>query len=275
MVIDFHTHCFPDKLAERATRILSHKSGGLIPQTDGSLGGLKKIMKESGVSVACVMNIATNAKQMQAVNDFANEINGENIVAFGSVFPDAENWEEELERISGMGLKGVKFHPDYQGFYVDDPKMKPIYKKISSLGLITLFHAGFDYGFPPPYHCMPENLARALSWFDSPVVAAHWGGLDCGILVYDKLCGLPLYFDTSFGYGSMPAAIQKMIIEKHGADKILFGSDCPWHNPAWDIRNLEHLELTEAELSKIYYKNAEKMLGFDESSSDTQLKTLD
>ena len=45
---------------------------------------------------------------------------------------------------------------------VDDVKMKPIYKKISSLGLITIFHAGYDYGYAPPYHCMPDNLLNAL-----------------------------------------------------------------------------------------------------------------
>ena len=90
---------------------------------------------------------------------------------------------------------------------VDDEKMKPIYKKISSLGLITVFHSGDDYGYAPPYHCMPDNLLNALKWFDSPVVAAHWGGVSCGVEVIEKLCGSDLYFDLSFGYGAMPRAV--------------------------------------------------------------------
>lgn len=261
MIIDFHTHCFPDKLAERAIPMLSHNCGGLIPQTDGTVFGLRKHMEEAGVTISCVMNIATNPHQMKAVNNFANEINCDSIIAFGSIHPEAPDWEEELERIADMGLLGVKLHPDYQGFFVDDEKMKPIYRKISSLGLVTLFHAGVDYGFPPPYHCMPENMRRALSWFDSPVVAAHWGGIDSNTEVLDKLCGLPIYFDTSFGYGSLAPAIQKMIIEKHGTDKLLFGSDCPWHNADWEIRNLNTLGLSDDELDKIYHRNAEKLLG--------------
>lgn len=260
MIIDFHTHCFPDNLAQRAIPMLSKKCGGLVPQTDGTLAGLKKHMKDAGVSISCVMNIATNPHQMQSVNNFAKEINSDTIISFGSVHPDAPDWEEELERIADMGLLGVKFHPDYQGFFVDEERMKPIYRKVSKLGLITLFHAGFDYGFPPPYHCMPQNMKKALSWFDSPVVAAHWGGIDSGFDVLENLCGLPIYFDTSFGYGSMPAPLQKMIIEKHGTDKLLFASDCPWHSPVWELRNLNTLDLTDSELEDILHKNAEKLL---------------
>ena len=72
--------------------------------------------------------------------------------------------------------------------------MKPIYKKISQLGLITVFHAGFDYGFPPPYGATPEKLLKVLSWFQSPVIAAHWGGINCNHGVLDLLCGKDIYF---------------------------------------------------------------------------------
>ncbi len=261
MVIDFHTHCFPQKIAEKAIDTLRFKSGGLIPQTDGTAEGLLSLMDKSGVDMSCVMNIATNPKQQKSVNDFAISINGERICSFGSVHPDSPDWEEELERIAEAGLKGIKLHPDYQGFFADDPKMKPIYKKISSLNLITLFHAGLDYGFAPPYHCCPENMARALLWFDSPVIAAHWGGLNLGEDVLCHLAGLPIYFDTSFGYGSMPKDMEKRLIDAHGCDKILFGSDCPWHDPAWEMTNLETMGLSDEELSEIYSGNALNLLG--------------
>ena len=201
MLIDFHTHCFPEKIAERAIEKLSLASGGLKPHTNGTLEGLKCSMQKGGVDISVILNIATNAKQQQSVNDFAAMCNKETgIVAFGSVFPYSEDVFCELERIKDLGLKGVKLHPDYQGFSVDDIRMKPIYKKIGELGLITIFHAGVDYGFPPPYGATPEKLARALSWFSSPVVAAHWGGAGCGEGVITHLCGKDIYFDTSFGY---------------------------------------------------------------------------
>lgn len=261
MLIDFHTHCFPHKIAERAIEKLSLASGGLKPHTNGTLEGLKTSMSKSGVDISVILNIATNAKQQQSVNDFAAMCNKEKgIVAFGSVFPYSEDVFCELEKIKDLGLKGVKLHPDYQGFSVDDIRMKPIYKKIGELGLITIFHAGVDYGFPPPYGATPEKLARALSWFSSPVVAAHWGGAGCGEGVITHLCGKDIYFDTSFGYGQMPKYYAEQILEKHGTDKMLFGTDTPWHTAEMEMRLLATLNLSENEMAKITHQNAQRLL---------------
>ena len=162
MLIDFHTHAFPERIAQRAVTSLSHGCGGVVPETDGSLSGLKAEMDKGGVDISVVLSIATNPKQQTNVNNFAIEINRDDrIVAFGSVHPDAPDALEELERIAAAGLKGVKFHPEYQNFYANDEKMKPIYRKISQLGLITTFHAGHDNGFAPPYHGMAEHLLGA------------------------------------------------------------------------------------------------------------------
>lgn len=261
MVIDFHTHCFPDKIAGKAVEKLSFASGGLFPHTDGTLSGLKNLMKSQGVDKAVVLSIATNAHQQESVNNFASSINNNNdIFAFGSVFPYSENVIEELERIKELGLKGVKFHPDYQGFNVDDIKMKPIYRKISELGLITIFHAGVDYGFAPPYGATPEKMARALEWFSSPVIAAHWGGVDSGKEVYELLCTKEIYFDTSFGYGTMPKYYAEKIIERHGANKLLFATDSPWHTKDMEMRLLKSLNLSDQDMENITHKNAEKLL---------------
>lgn len=261
MVIDFHTHCFPEKIAGKAVEKLSFASGGLKYYTDGTLSGLKCLMKEQGVDKAVVLNIATNAHQQASVNDFAASINNNcDIFAFGSVFPYSENIIEELERIKELGLKGVKFHPDYQGFNVDDIKMKPVYKKISELSLITVFHAGVDYGFAPPYGATPDKMARAIEWFSSPVIAAHWGGVDCGKEVCEQLCGRDIYFDLSFGYGTLPKYYAEKIIEKHGTDKLLFGTDSPWHTKNMEMRLLNSLNLSEQDMEKITHKNAEKLL---------------
>jgi len=264
MLIDFHTHAFPDKIAKRAVEKLSFASGGLKYHTDGTADGLKRSMAEGNVDISVVLSIATNASQQKNVNDFAAFLNNENdIFAFGSVFPDAEDALDELERIKALGLRGVKLHPDYQGFDVDDEKMKPIYKKISDLGLVTVFHAGFDYGFPPPYGATPEKLAKALSWFSSPVVAAHWGGVWCADGVIENLCGRDLYFDTSFGYGNMPKYHAEKIIEKHTPDRMLFGTDTPWHTPQMEMTLLSTLGLSDEDMDKIKYKNAVKLLGIE------------
>ena len=261
MVIDFHTHAFPDKIAKRAIDKLADASGGLTPYTDGTADGLARRMKESGVDVSVVLSIATNAHQQRSVNDFAAALDArEEFVAFGSVFPTAPDALEELDRIAALGLRGVKLHPDYQGFEVDDEKMIPLYKKISSLGLITVFHAGVDYGFAPPYGATPDKMKRALRHFDSPVVTAHFGGVDCYADVLDRLAGENVYFDTSFGYSMMPKYYALKIIEKHGVERMLFGTDSPWHTAEMERRLLSALALSDAELAQIYGENAKRLL---------------
>ncbi len=262
MLIDFHTHAFPDKIGPRAVGKLSYDCGGLAPQTDGTIASLKAEMAKDGVDISVVQSIATNPHQMPKVNDFAIAINADPaIVAFGSVHPEAPDALEELERIADAGLKGIKLHPEYQGFYADDEKMIPIYRKISQLGLITLFHAGFDPGFLPPYHGMPGHIRGALRYLDGPVVAAHWGGVCCAQEVLEKLCGENIFFDLSFGYSTLARLHAQQIVDKHGADRLLFASDMPWHRPAWELRLIDTLELSEADREKIFFRNAQNLLG--------------
>lgn len=261
MLIDFHTHCFPDALAPKAIPSLAYSSG-LIPYTDGTLLGLKESMVKHNTDISVVLNIATNAHQQAKVNDFAASINNQkDIFAFGSVFPFAEDALCEVERIKSLGLKGIKLHPDYQGFSVDDERLKPLYKKISSLGLITVFHSGVDLGFSHPYGNTPEKLIKALSWFSAPVVAAHWGGPGFAKEVTEILCGIDnLYFDLSFGHTVIPRYYALKIVEQHGTDKLLFGTDSPWHTAEMEMALLNTLELSQEDKDKIFYKNACRLL---------------
>ena len=133
MIFDIHTHAFPEKIAKGAMESLSFRSGGLVPSYDGTFPRLCDFMKDSGVDGFAVQNIATNPHQMKKVNDFAASCLRKNVYPFGSVHPDAPDALEELERIREMGLRGIKLHPDYQGFFVDEERLFPIYKKASEL----------------------------------------------------------------------------------------------------------------------------------------------
>ena len=107
---------------------------------------------------------------------------------------------------------------------------------------------------------MPEHLLRALNWLDGPVVAAHWGGLDCGAQVLEKLCGRDIYFDLSYGYGCIPKPLAQQILDKHRPDRLLFGSDMPWHRPEWELRLIRSLDISDADREKILWRNAGKLL---------------
>lgn len=262
MIIDFHVHAFPDALAAKALPLLSKCSGGVKPNYDATISGLESYLAKNNVDYAVVLNIATNPHQEKKVNDFAiSLLEKENIIPFGSVHPDSPNALSELERLAKAGIRGIKLHPDYQHFFVDDEKMFPIYKKIAELGFITVFHAGVDIGYPKPVHCTPERLLCALDLFDdAPVVAAHFGGWLLWDSVLEDLCGTKVYLDTAFSSGKMPPDYAKELIKAHGADKVLLGSDMPWSDTLDEVRFVQSLDLSAEDEEKILSNNAKRLL---------------
>ena len=262
MIIDFHVHAFPDALAAKALPLLSKCSGGVKPNYDATISGLESYLAKNNVNYAVVLNIATNPHQEKKVNDFAiSLLEKKNIIPFGSVHPDSPNALSELERLAKAGIRGIKLHPDYQHFFVDDEKMFPIYKKIAELGFITVFHAGVDIGYPKPVHCTPERLLRVLDLFDdAPVVAAHFGGWLLWDSVLEDLCGTQVYLDTAFSSGKMPPDYAKELIKAHGADKVLLGSDMPWSDTLDEVRFVQSLDLSAEDEEKILSNNAKRLL---------------
>lgn len=262
MVVDFHTHAFPEKIAGKALELLSKKSGNMVPFTDGTAQGLLSHMDSRGVDKAVVLGIATNPAQQRNVNDFAASLAGERLIPFGSIHPDAPDAVEELYRISQIGLKGIKFHPEYQDFFVDEDRMLPLYETCDKLGLIVTFHAGADVGYPEPVHNTPERLASILPVFKKGrVVAAHFGGYALWSEVGRCLAGKNIYFDTGFCYSRMPCPYAAEIIKSHGYKKVLFGSDLPWSDERLEQRFVEGFGLDEEQTAAVLGKNAAELLG--------------
>ena len=259
MIADFHTHAFADSIAGKAMCTIS-ASSGLIPRSDGTVGGLLRHAKSNGVDLCVVLNIATKPTQQTVVNDFAGAICSERTIAFGSVHPFAPDAADELDRIAALGLRGIKLHPDYQGFFVDDPRAVRVYEKASSLNLITVLHSDRDLGMPFPIHCTPERLSHVLPCFTAPVVAAHLGGFQCFDEVEKYLVGTGAYLDTAFLYGSISPVQARHIIMDHGADHILFGSDFPWQGMRDALHVIRSLDLRPLDAENILGRNALRLL---------------
>ena len=261
MIIDCHTHCFPAKIAAAALSKMSRTSGALAALTDGTVDGIKAEMARCGLDAAFVLNIATSPTQQQAVNRFAVQINSPSIISFGSVHPEAPDAFDELDKIAALGLKGVKFHPFFQHFSIDDSRLFPLYRRAAALGLITAFHTGYDVGFADSECASPAALARALPVFGgAPVIAAHLGGAFSWQAVQKWLVGLPVYLDTAFSYGNIPMPEARKIIEKHGAGHILFGSDQPWSDVRQEMAFIRSFDLAEPDLQQIMGGNAQRLL---------------
>lgn len=260
MVIDFHVHCFTDGLAPKAVAELSERCG-IPPLTDGTIAGIKKSMHRAGVDKSVVLNIATKPSQTVKINDWAASVQDEEIVSFGSIHPDNADYREELKRIKKLGLKGIKFHPDYQHFFVDDAGMFKIYEAAFEQDLIMVFHCGVDIGLEAPYHCTPDRLLSVIKAFpQGKIVAAHMGSFSMWDEVEHFLVGQEVYLDTSYSLGWIPGAQAKRIIRDHGYEKILYATDSPWTDQGSEITKLKELGLGTKVEEAILGKNAENLL---------------
>lgn len=261
MIIDFHVHCFAEEIAERAITSLS-EAAGLTPKSNGTVAGIKTSMKKAGVDKSVLLSIATKPQQTHKITQWAASVQDKNIIAFGSIHPDYEDWKDELYRLCEAGIKGIKFHPEYQEFYVDDPKLFPIYEKAAELGLIIIFHAGVDLGFPAPYHCPPERMKRVVRAFPgAKIVAAHMGGYDYWDEVECCLAGEQLYLDTSFSLHKMGREQFLRIASKHGYDRLLFATDSPWGDQSEEVERLRGMMLPNDVTEAVFGGNAARLLG--------------
>ena len=266
MIIDFHTHSFPDSLAPKAMSRLKSvftSVSSITPQTDGTAADAKRLLSEAGISRAVVCNIATNAKQQAKVNDYAiSLLNDLFFCPFGSIHPDSDNKEEELLRLCKAGIKGIKLHPDYVGIELSDPRYDEIFKLLCEHKMICVVHAGYDPISPDKIHATPEMFRAVIDKYPSlKLVAAHMGGFAKAERVYRCLVGTNVYIDTSLSSlrESERNTLYK-ILSDHDENKILFGTDTPWANPSEEISFIENAPISEEKKEKILYKNAISLL---------------
>ncbi|HOP99955.1 MAG TPA: TatD family hydrolase [Acetivibrio clariflavus] len=261
MIIDFHVHCFNDELAAKAVPQLA-KCANIPARLDGTILSLKESMKKAGVDKSVVLSIATKPSQTEKINNWTALIQDDSIIGFGSIHPENENWKEELLRLKENGIKGIKLHPDYQKFFVDDKKMYPIYEEAIEQGLIIIFHAGVDIGLPEPYHATPERLRRVIDDFPGgKFVAAHMGGFEYWDEVEKYLVGTEIYFDTSYSVRFMNEQQVRRIINNHGYKKILFATDSPWGDQSEEVQKIREFSFGYEIESAILGLNARELLG--------------
>ena len=201
--IDFHTHTFPDKIAEKAVGKLSVISG-ITPATNGTLEQTKDLMSKVGISRFVIFNIATNPGQENTNNNTAAKVCEDNkgkIISLGSVHPRSQDAFDHLENVKKLGLQGIKLHPDYQEFHVDDEFMYPFYKACEELELFVAFHAGYDFYSPDHIHARPEALSKIAKDFPNlKMHFAHMGSLRRWNEVSECIAGLEnVYMDTFKG----------------------------------------------------------------------------
>lgn len=167
-----------------------------------------------------------------------------------------------MGQIAAAGFLGVKLHPEYQSFHIDDPALDVLYRALEKAGLIVLFHAGHDIGYPDSDRAAPRRvLAVHRAFPDLKIVASHLGGFRRWEEVAALLLGSGVWLDTSYTIGRIPAGLLREILLGHRPDRLLFGTDSPWAEQAGEIANIRALGLPAELTGLILGGTARRLLG--------------
>ena len=268
MLVDFHTHIFPDKIARKTIDFLAEKAS-IGAFSDGTASGLLTEMARAGADISVTLPVLTNPAQFDSVNRFASEINtrfaneAPRLISFAGIHPACEEIEKKMAWIRENGFLGVKIHPDYQGTFITDEGYLKILHCAKEYDLIVVTHAGVDAGYRDmPVRCPPELALQVIRQVNhGKFVLAHLGGSEMSEQVLDLLAGEDVYLDTAYVLRYTSGETFRAIVQKHGADRILFASDSPWSGIREDVALLHSFELDKTTEDKILFGNARRLLG--------------
>lgn len=258
MVIDGHVHVWPDKIARRA---LGTPSDGLTRFGDGTVASAAETMAAAGVDRAVCLAVADTAERVEAANTFVGGL-GDPFIGFGSVHA-GRSPEENVASLRASGCRGVKVHPLFQGYPLSDPRLWEVLDALQG-EFACVFHVGPEQRGEPDELATPKMVADITRAFPHlEVIAAHFGGYHAYEQALEHLIGLPILLDTSWppSVAELGATHVRSIIERHGADRIVFATDWPMADPAREIAAIEALGLTPADTEAILGGTLARVIG--------------
>ncbi len=264
-IIDAHTHIYPDKIAQKATEAIG-AFYGLPMRGIGTAANLLEEMQKTDVSVSLICSCATTPHQVMSINDSVNALcaGRPQFFGLGTLHQDMPDPYGEIDRIIALGLHGVKLHPDFQKFNIDDAKMMPVYEYLAEKHLPVLFHTGdarYDYSAPRRV----KNVVDAIRGFRC--TAAHLGGYQAWGEAAECLTDENIYIDTSSALAFITREHAQMLIDKFGTDRCMFGSDFPMELAGTELARIRSLGLSEHALEKILHVNFETYYGLKDPDS--------
>jgi predicted TIM-barrel fold metal-dependent hydrolase len=258
-IIDAHVHIYPEKIAAKASAGISRFYDGMLMRNDGGLTMLQSNLQKAQIARAVICSVATKPEQVEGINRFLLQTAQESEGAFVpllALHPDMSENDVAAVVTAGIknGFKGVKLHPDFQRFRIDDKKLYPIYDILQNRTVLML-HMGDDR----MHFSEPHQLAAVLKDFPRLIVhAAHFGGYSLWDEAVESLAGNGnVFVDTASSLFALSPEKARDIIRAYGADHVMFGSDYPMWNADEELALLGKLRLTESEMQSVLNDTAE------------------
>ncbi|MBR5870422.1 MAG: amidohydrolase [Clostridia bacterium] len=258
-IVDCHCHIYPEKVAARAVAGIGAFYD--IPMNeDGTKATLQKEAAAAGITHSMIFSVATKPAQVRSINEFIAQevaVSGGTMTGLGTMHPLSEDMEGDMQHLLSLDLRGVKLHPDVQGFCIDDERCMKIYALCEEAGIPVLLHTGdkrYDMSNPNRLRPTVERFPRLT------FIAAHLGGYSVWDDAVAQLRGLPnLYFDCSSSFAFLTPARARELILTYGADHVIFGTDYPMWVPKSEVDTFFSLGLSEEDNEKILWKNAKHL----------------
>jgi predicted TIM-barrel fold metal-dependent hydrolase len=259
VIIDAHAHVWPDHIAPR---MVAAKPVGLTPVGDGTVSGLLRTMDAAGIDMACALGIANAARTLPRTNEFIGSVDRSRLIPFGTVHPDLSD-EQNLASLSDNGIRAVKLHPLFQELSLTDPRVVDLMRAIAGQGIVVLTHAGAGGDEAATKRGSPANvvaLARAVPGLT--LIACHFGGYHLLDEAEREVAGSRVIIETSWppSARALDAGRIRRVIERHGADRVVFGSDWPMAKPAAEIAAVRSWGLANADISAILGENLARLV---------------
>lgn len=260
-IIDVHAHIYPPKIEAKAVNAIREFYDRPYMAHKGSPEALLESGKSAGITDYMVFSTATVPHQVESINNFIIDAVSKHseFIGAGTIHVDYENNVGELERIYNAGLRGIKFHPDFQKFDIDDRRLYPSFEYLQDKGMFFITHSG-DPRYP---FSRPEKVAHVAKEFPKlRIIAAHFGGWMMWDIARNYLADLPnVYYDTSSTYGFGGIEPVKEGFRAFDNSHLFFGCDYPMWDYRQELDMLETIGLTQRELEDVLFNNFARFYG--------------
>jgi uncharacterized protein len=262
MIIDAHCHVWPDEIARK---VLADRPVGLDPVHDGTLDGLRRTLDAAGIDMAMTLAVANVGRTVVRTNEFIGRVDRSRFIPFGTVHPDL-SVEDNLAALRDNGVVGVKLHPLFQAVAFADARTREILTALAENDIPVIAHVGSGGDADQNERGAPRNLHAMMAEISGlRLIAAHYGGYEVLDEAEQWTVGTGVHLETSWppSMGTLAPERVTSIIRRHGADRVVFGSDWPMTDPATEIAAVKALGLTPDEESGVLGGNLARLLRID------------
>lgn len=263
MIIDFHTHAFPDTVAAKAIPALAQE-GNVMAHTQGTVDSLLASMERAGINTSIICSIATRPSQFEPILAWSKAIRSPYLIPFPSIHPADTDVVAKVFKLKEEGFFGIKLHPYYQDFFLDEERLSPLYEALSETGLMLVVHCGYDIAFPRIRRADPAQILTVHTRFPYlKLITTHFGGWDIWDEVEKTLIGKDIFMEISFSLKYLSNEQAVRMLSKHPMDFLLFGTDSPWDDQLEAVQRLKKIGLNQKRLYRILGQNAEHLLSIN------------